>query len=727
MSFLNPAILWGLATVSIPIIIHIFNLRKTKKIEFSTLMFLKEIQQTQYKKIKLKQLLILLCRIGFVASLVIAFARPFASGYLGIAGELPHSSILFILDDSFSMQERETKGSGFDEAKNKLIEMLSIPGSNDEIYFSPVSQIGLPSVQRIYKDPDELKGIVLNTKISDITKDLNQVLFYANRMLENSTNPYNEIFFFTDGQKSTMTPANPDVNIFKGKGITKFNLVLTSERTGHNVSLDTVNVLTKIFEKNKSVRVRCTVNNHNNFNVSNKSVILNYTGSRNYRDEKAIDIPANSSIESEFTFTPDVTGYSGGYVELSDNVLADDEILNDNKRYFSFRIPDRVKVLFVSPSPTDLDYVKLALNSSEELIKDTLRSAPGFFDVIQDGTDGLLKENLKDFECIIISGKQTFTQPETDKLYAYLQEGGGVIIYPGDNISRDNYNQVLMKTLNLPFIGSTFGDQSGTQTFRFSSIDYQHPIFDGIFKTSSPDEQSIEKNSPVIKSGIDLLSGANSLPLIKLNNEKNFLVEYNSGQGKLLFYAVSPDMKESNFPAAELFAPITVRSVLYLSNRNQPKEAVTGRDYYLDVENLGTKAPMDTMTVFSNAGVINPPLVPGISLINLRDYLAQTSNYKIVQDGKLLTEFPANFDNRESVLDKYSPEELKKLFRETYKTDANVFPSGEKLSESVISARSGREIWRYFTVLALIFLSIEYFLSRSLMKQKKETSQPDKK
>jgi hypothetical protein len=208
MTFLNPAILWGLTAVSIPILIHIFNLRRTKKIEFSTLMFLKEIHQTRYKKIKLKQLLILLCRIAFVISLVLAFARPFASGYLGAAGEMPHSSILFLLDDSFSMQERETQGSSFDNAKNKLIETLGIMGENDELYFSPVSKLGMPSQKVLYTDPGQLKDSVMNARISDVTRDINSIIYYANRILENSSNPYREIFFFTDGQKSTLGDEN---------------------------------------------------------------------------------------------------------------------------------------------------------------------------------------------------------------------------------------------------------------------------------------------------------------------------------------------------------------------------------------------------------------------------------------------------------------------------------------------------------------------------------------
>ncbi len=52
MVFLNPSILLGLLAASIPILIHILNFRKLKKVEFSTLAFLKELQKSKIKKYK---------------------------------------------------------------------------------------------------------------------------------------------------------------------------------------------------------------------------------------------------------------------------------------------------------------------------------------------------------------------------------------------------------------------------------------------------------------------------------------------------------------------------------------------------------------------------------------------------------------------------------------------------------------------------------------------------
>ena len=73
MTFLNPFVLIGLAAASIPILLHLFNLRKLQKIEFSTLTFLKELQKTKIRRLKLRQLLLLFLRTMIVVLVVTAF------------------------------------------------------------------------------------------------------------------------------------------------------------------------------------------------------------------------------------------------------------------------------------------------------------------------------------------------------------------------------------------------------------------------------------------------------------------------------------------------------------------------------------------------------------------------------------------------------------------------------------------------------------------------------
>jgi len=126
MVFLNPSILIGLLAASIPILIHILNFRKLKKVEFSTLDFLKELQKSKIKKIKIKQWLLLLLRTLIIIFLVLAFARPtLESTLFNGTTSTAKSSVAFIIDNSFSMSFIKDKGSVFNKSKTEAKKIIS--------------------------------------------------------------------------------------------------------------------------------------------------------------------------------------------------------------------------------------------------------------------------------------------------------------------------------------------------------------------------------------------------------------------------------------------------------------------------------------------------------------------------------------------------------------------------------------------------------------------------
>ena len=77
MSFLYPTFLFGLFALAIPIIIHLFNFKRYKKVAFSNVRFLQEIKERTQAQSQLKHLLILLMRILAITFLVFSFAQPF--------------------------------------------------------------------------------------------------------------------------------------------------------------------------------------------------------------------------------------------------------------------------------------------------------------------------------------------------------------------------------------------------------------------------------------------------------------------------------------------------------------------------------------------------------------------------------------------------------------------------------------------------------------------------
>jgi hypothetical protein len=102
MSFLYPSFLWALGVLAIPIVVHLFNFRRTKRVYFSDTRFIKEVKESSSAKRNLKHYLILASRLLFLLFLVIAFAQPF----LPAEHAFTQRDVVVYLDNSQSMSAR---------------------------------------------------------------------------------------------------------------------------------------------------------------------------------------------------------------------------------------------------------------------------------------------------------------------------------------------------------------------------------------------------------------------------------------------------------------------------------------------------------------------------------------------------------------------------------------------------------------------------------------------
>ncbi len=699
MTFLNPAILWGLFAVSIPIIIHIFNLKKTRKIEFSTLMFLKEIQETKQKRIKLKQLLILLCRIAFIIFLVLMFADPLSKGFLGAVNDKSPATVLILLDDSFSLTGRTTAGTDFDLAKLKCNELIEGLDKDDELYFVPLSKIDNVIYHSSIKDFNSLKDSISAARISDITKPVTEILIKAKRILSQSKYPVKEIYFVTDGQSSAYESNIAPISGLLGED-TRLSIILTSSRTPNNLSIDSIDVITKIFTPNRTIKFNVSVTNHNNFNASGKSISFS---SGSFRDEKIVDIPAGSSVNAEFTFSPPTTGFINGVVELTGGVISEDEFPNDNKRNTVFYIPSELNVLMISQPGDDAGFVELAIASSEAMTTDSSGRQYDYYKIKK--ANNLIAENPGLYNSLIIINKNNFSEAEAGKIKEYLENGGGLILYPGGQTDVNNYNEVLFKTLNLPYIPNrTDGN------IVFEKIDFNHPVFEGMFKSKISD---IKVESPLITSVISPQQGEGSQTLIKLSNGQNFLEQYNYGKSKILIYAVPPDNSWSDFPQKSIFPPLTVRSIQFISNIPEPEEAITGKEYYLYPNEIPGYAQDDSLFInYANKKTHLNSTQNGSSLVNLEKNITAAGIYDISVKQKMYYEFAANTNPSEARTAKFNAKEIKNYFETNYNSEVSVLES--RVTQNIREARTGKMLWQYFLIGALFFLAAEFLLAKSI-------------
>ena len=120
MSFANPLMLFGLAAILVPIIIHLFNFRRYKTIYFSNVQMLEDIQKKTKRASQIQQLIVLLLRILGIACLVLACAQPFLKS--GKNAMKKGNVISIFVDNSYSMESESENGSNLydavDAAKN---------------------------------------------------------------------------------------------------------------------------------------------------------------------------------------------------------------------------------------------------------------------------------------------------------------------------------------------------------------------------------------------------------------------------------------------------------------------------------------------------------------------------------------------------------------------------------------------------------------------------------
>jgi hypothetical protein len=198
MTFLQPFVFWGLPLILVPVIIHLLNRLRHRPHAWAAMRFLLSATRSSISNTKLRQLLILLCRVLIVAMLLLFLARPLAGGWLGWALSPAPDSILILLDRSASM---ESNAGGATKALQLLAQ--SAKQYEDASHLILIDSASLVP-QEIAKATNLTQLSV--TKPTDTAADIPTMLRTAfNWLIENHSGAA-EIWIASDGQRSNWLP-----------------------------------------------------------------------------------------------------------------------------------------------------------------------------------------------------------------------------------------------------------------------------------------------------------------------------------------------------------------------------------------------------------------------------------------------------------------------------------------------------------------------------------------
>ena len=193
MEFQNPKILYFLFAIGIPIIIHLFNLRKEKSLYFSNVKFLKEIKHEKRRRKTLKQLLILLTRILTIISIVLAFSNPYFKNNKK-NNHFQKNTVIYI-DNSFSMNQISNKGRLLDIAKEKSLEIIKNHPETQEFF---ILTNNFNKQENISMNKHEARNYILSITTSPIIRTTEEIIKKQNTLSENSN-----IYILSDLQKNS--------------------------------------------------------------------------------------------------------------------------------------------------------------------------------------------------------------------------------------------------------------------------------------------------------------------------------------------------------------------------------------------------------------------------------------------------------------------------------------------------------------------------------------------
>lgn len=691
MTFLNPFVLFGLFAAAIPIVIHLLNLRKLQKIEFSTLTFLKELQKNKIRKIKIRQWLLLLLRTLIILFIVLAFSRPTIKGVtVGGAPSVAKTTAVFILDNSISMSAGDENGSFFNQAKAQVIGVLNSMKEGDNtavILTGVIPETNQPvlsgNISAIIK---ELK----DAEISDISTELYPSIVYAAELLAGSQNLNKELYIFTDLQKSRFGKENSFTSLKGGLDErVQIYLFAYGEDEIINLGVDSLNITTSIFEKDKPISVSAFIKNYSDIPNNNAVVSLFINGERTA--QKSVDFSASEQKEIQLESTIKNTGYQNIYVSLEE-----DAIIKDNTSFASAFVPDKVKVALFEQNSGDGMFLELALKAGDRSGVISIEKKP----LTQFNSIAPEKYNV-----IIIAGAGEGIN--TNRVKRFFETGGGLLIIPGNKTTPSEYSALLSSVSGSLVNGGSGIKGTPSSVAVFSTVNFDHPVLTGLFRVK--EKKQIE--SPDIYYHLNI-TAPEFTPLIMLNTGQIFIAEKKSGRGKqlVLSCAVVPDW--SNLPLKGFFAPFIFRAVMYLaSGENTNQKYFAGEEIFVPLEkttgsSLLIKRPgKPDETISVNAA--------NESAFHIYKNTLSAGNYSIMENGKIVGMIPVNRNPLESRIERYSTDEFAKLMEKTGSlAQLHIADVSENAVEKISQARAGSELWKYCIMIALVLALIEMAVAR---------------
>lgn len=680
MSFLSPIFLIALATAALPILYHLVRRVQAKKVQFSSLMFLKMTPREVVRRRRIQHWLLMAMRCFLLALLALAFARPYIPREsIPFVSQREDRSVVLLLDNSYSMQY----GDLLERARAAAREKLGEAAGEDEfavIQFSNEMQQLTPLSSDLALHQNVIENVVAP---SYRTTDFYQPLRLAEEVLSEANHNNRHIVLISDLQLNGWKGAFEN---WKLDPTISFEVVDVSEAAPANTFVEDFG----ISEKRSAARLVHRFDARLGTSEETENEVLNMMLEIEGETVGNAEVPVSTIRRSSFQYSAPREGFFQGNVRLPEDALP-----VDDTRYFTFSVEGRPVLLGLGGSRRDpahaVYYLDRAFNQGDQSIYAFVASQPA----------SISRSTLQEANVVFLSSGNP-QEREINALKSFVQAGGSLVISFGEQADVAGFSN-LMQGLEAGTVEG-FVQARTVQGYDaiIGEVDMRHPVF-SVFATSG--SGSIFR--PRFRRYAQITPDSTASILGRYDSEDPFLFEKEIGQGKVLVYTSSFSPAWTDFSINEMYIPFLYQLTKYaLETRSDQRQFTVGELVRLegpansswDVRAPGGdifKVEMDS----EGQGFFEETEIPG-------HYVAARGNEQRY--------FSVNVDVEESMLEKRDAEEA----------HGAVVPPPDDVPVSVEMARTielddeerQQKFWRYVIILIVLLYLVETTLANKRRK-----------
>jgi hypothetical protein len=587
MQFKHPELLYFLFVLVIPILVHLFQLRRFKKEYFTNVRFLKELSIQTRKSSKIKKWLLLATRLLLLTALIIAFAQPFlkAKDSKNISNEM-----YIVLDNSYSMQAKGNKGELLKRAVQELLE-----NTPENQTFSLITN----------------NETYWNTDIKSIQKEIQNITY--------SPLPF-QLESAMAKIKSRKSAKNKDVIIISDAIGLK-----PKQLKSIDVNFNTFFINPEAEQKNNiaidSVYMNQTLNDFYEIGVNLKS----YGEQDNaipiglYNNNKLVakTLVKFEKSETAINFTIPKNDFKG-YVSINDASLK-----YDNTFYFSITKPEKTNI--ISIGKTEKSGFLNRIYTTEE------------FNYSNSTIETLDYNTIEKQDAIVLNELDNLPQALVTNLKSFVEKGGNLVFIPSAESKITDTNRFL----------GTFGQiqfgNNQNENRLITKIAFQHPLFQSVFEKKIDNFQY-----PNTKQNFELKTTKPAI--LSYADQSCFLTSLQNQVSNVYVFAAPINKLNSNFQNSPLIVPIFynmaqsvqktgVNALKIGENQTFLVETNLSKDEILEVKNNDEKF-IPTQQILNNK-----------VKLQFNDYPIFAGNFGIYKKDEVVRNISFNYNRSESNLE----------------------------------------------------------------------------